>query len=122
MPKKNFNSLLPGFNIDLSVIMFNLIVFQLLMEKFKKHQEKALAKVAEQKKEREEAEKRRKERLAKKAEEEKKQMEQMEEQPKIKELTDEEAEKLQMEIDEVCSCTYCFSKKFIHSNTCPCGR
>ena len=77
------------------------VTFQLLLDKFLFHQERALEKQKQEKAEREAAEKRRKERQAKKEEEERKRREAAETEPAIKELTDEEAERLQKELDQV---------------------
>ena len=81
---------------------------QLLLEKFHRHEKFALKKVAEERKEREEAETRRKARLAKKEEEERQRIADLDNEPKIKEITDEEAEKLENELKQV----HCIIKDF----------
>lgn len=73
-------------------------IFQLVLNKFKKHQSQANEARAKKKKESEEADRKKKEKLAKAKAEEANIAEQSQS-SKIVELTDEQAEKLQKEID-----------------------
>lgn len=69
---------------------------KLLLDKFKKYEERALSEKVKKEEEQKVEDKKRREKVARKAQEER----EMEAEPRVKELTEEEAEKLQEELDK----------------------